>query len=182
MVGFMQCFISCTLAPEKCFTTTYFLNFGAFEIVCPYAFFNIHSPKVTVAGALFLCFCSTLFFSCPCWSENSYYWLDHFCLDHDRFVWCCLIKLKNGSVKKNLYCCLLFFIFDDFRGVWNWYSWLSVVLPVLFSLLLFSFLIKNHCDDSSFGFNYTFRKLIWSFRDFISILLSSQCADVSQCF
>ena len=73
------------LAPEKCFTTMSSLHFAAFQMVCTYLFFNIESPKITVVRVLFLCFCTTFLFPCPCWSQNCYYQQGHFCLDHDRF-------------------------------------------------------------------------------------------------
>ena len=84
-----------------------------------------------------------------------------------------------------------FFIFNGFWGVWNWYLLFWLVLPVLLYFLL----------PNGFGFPTLFlwssriilmiafldlvslfKKLIWLFMGFISIFLSSQCADVSQYF
>ena len=96
----------------------------------------------------------------------------------------CNISERFGE--KNLYWCLLFLHFwrflrgmklvfvdvisvtsDVFSSVAEWF-WMS-------HLVFMS--IMNHNGDGIFGFNFT-----WSFRGFISTLLSFQFADVSQYF
>ena len=48
---------------RKCFTTACFLNFVVFEMVFPYTFCSIESPKTTVVGAFVLTFLFDIVFS-----------------------------------------------------------------------------------------------------------------------
>ena len=100
-----------------------FLKFCKLWNGISFIFFSIESPKIIVVGAFVLVFLLNMVFPRPC-LNHSYYSLMSSCKISQRFV-----EEKSFLVSA-------FFIFDDFRGVWNWYSRLSLVLPVLFSLLL----------------------------------------------
>ena len=108
-----------------------FLKFCKLWNGISFIFSSIESPKIIVVGAFVLVFLLNMVFPRPC-LNHSCYRLDHFRLDHDRSS----CKISERFVEEKSFLVSAFFIFDDFRGVWNWYSRLSLVLPVLFSLLL----------------------------------------------
>ena len=139
----------------KCFTTMYFLNRVALGMVFPYTFCSMESPKITFLGAFVFVFLIDIAFSLPL-LQAELLSIGSFSFRSWLFSLISSCKIWKRSVKKNLYWCLHIFIFDDFRGVSNRYSLLSLVLPVLFSFLL----------PNSFGCLTSF---LWSSRIIVMI-------------
>ena len=118
-VGFMPCFLSSTLAPEKCFTTMSSWHFAAFQMVCTYLFFNIESPKITVVRVFVLMFLYNIFSSLSLLESELLLSAGLFSFKSCIFFfffWCRLAIFQDGSLKKNLYWCLLFSFLSIYKG------------------------------------------------------------------